>query len=212
MKTIKTFAFAVLALAMSFATTSCNKDDAGTASVSTTKIETSSQTPQKETAKANPTLAFSYYISQDVMDLYDLSLTYTDANGEQKTEEVKAENGKKYNVTDGSNKTALYVFDKSITFTKKPISNVKYKLNIQQKATPLVQKDSYNLCLYMYEKASSESIVQTLAESAIVWNVADGYSYTSSYNIFLKAKSGSYTLTSDGNLVDPSTRGHRLFY
>ena len=217
MKTIKTFAFAVLALAMSFATTSCSKDDAGTASVSTTKIETPSRTPsqqsqketQKETQQTNNTMAFSYIFSEDMLNLFDLTLTYTDANGEQKTETIKAEDGTKESVSEyiketGETITAnIYNFHKSVTFTNASISNATYKIDATLKATPLAQKDRYDLIFGLGKNLTSKS---TAMDGLIhAWGLKNLDTYSVAVSKFFAIHSGSFQLDS------ASTRG-RLFY
>ena len=217
MKTIKTFAFAVLALAMSFATTSCSKDDAGTASVSTTKIETTSQTPsqqsqketQKETQQTNNTMAFSYIFSEDMLNLFDLTLTYTDANGEQKTETIKAEDGTKESVSEyiketGETVTAnIYNFHKSVTFTNASISNATYKIDATLKANPLAQKDRYDLIFGLGKNLTSKS---TAMDGLIhAWGLKNLDTYSVAVSKFFAIHSGSFQLNA------ASTRG-RIFY
>ena len=217
MKTIKTFAFAVLALAMTFATTSCSKDDAGTANVSTTKIETSSQSQsqqsqketQKETAKANNTLSFSYVLSEDMFNLFDMTITYTDANGEQKTETIKQEDGKLGTDSMGTMTTNVYTFTKQITYTKMPLSNISYKIGIQNKTTPLAQKDRYS---FVGKLAETSNIASAKACACRIFGVKyNSDKWGATLQAAFDMNSATYNLSTDGQLIKVSTRG-RIFY
>ena len=208
MKTIKTFAFAVLALAMSFATTSCSKDDAGTASVSTTKIETPSQSQsQQESTKSQPMMKISYDLSEDMFNLYDMTLTYTDGTGELKTETIKQEDGtKKEEVkAGGTYSTNVYYYNKLITFTKMPISSVQYKISLKLKDTPLAKKESYTMIYNINEENTTSA--KMYIRSSGVWNVKDIQELDEDIQDYFKANAGNYTLGADGKFTAASTRG-----
>ena len=211
MKTIKTFAFAVLALAMSFATTSCNKDDAGTASVSTTS-QSASQ------AKAGIDLKVT--LSEDMFSLYDMKLVYTDGNGVEQSETITKPSSQAETI-DISNKkdtasyyVPSYTINKKVAYTKMPISTVAWRIEYTAKATPTVTKDAYDLYCRFVPKQYSSAESYSGALAFLGANSAKKQTADQAKDFVEKANftcSKTFSLSSDGKFSMVSTRG-RLFY
>ena len=211
MKTIKTFAFAVLALAMSFATTSCNKDDAGTASVSTTS-QSASQ------AKAGIDLKVT--LSEDMFSLYDMKLVYTDGNGVEQSETITKPSGQAETI-DISNKkdtasyyVSSYTINKKVAYTKMPINTVTWRIEYTAKATPTVTKDAYDLYCRFIPTEQTGSVGHLTTGGLATGKSAKQQTAEQAKDFVEKANAScnrTFSLSSDGKLSMVSTRG-RIFY
>ena len=130
----KTLALAALAVVASMTVVSCGSDDPATPDTS------GGSSDKKETYV--PTVAICYAVDDSTMQDFDLTVTYTDENGETQKVVLDKTNTKKVAMLDST--AYQYEFSKTLQFTKLPQSNLTYKAEIARKV-PLSEKKEYNI-------------------------------------------------------------------
>lgn len=127
MKAFKYLNMAIVAVMMSIAVfSSCSSDNddmAGDKDKTSEKAKTSKDSYSK--------LKLKYYFGLDFFKSFDVTVSYTDVNGSQKTENISEANCEKQILPYDSD--GLYVFEQSVKYEKLPF-DVSYKLNVTPKA------------------------------------------------------------------------------
>ncbi len=127
MKAFKYLNMAIVAVMMSIAVfSSCSSDNddmAGDKDQTSEKAKTSKDSYSK--------LKLKYYFGLDFFKSFDVTVSYTDVNGSQKTENISEANCEKQILPYDSD--GLYVFEQSVKYEKLPF-DVSYKLNVTPKA------------------------------------------------------------------------------
>lgn len=126
MKAFKYLNMAIVAVMMSIAVfSSCSSDNddmAGDKDRTSEKAKTSKDSYSK--------LKLKYYFGLDFFKSFDVTVSYTDVNGSQKTENISEANCEKQILPYDSD--GLYVFEQSVKYEKLPF-DVSYKLNVTPK-------------------------------------------------------------------------------
>ncbi len=127
MKAFKYLNMAIVAVMMSIAVfSSCSSDNddmAGDKDQTSEKAKSSKDSYSK--------LKLKYYFGLDFFKSFDVTVSYTDVNGSQKTENISEANCEKQILPYDSD--GLYVFEQSVKYEKLPF-DVSYKLNVTPKA------------------------------------------------------------------------------
>ncbi len=127
MKAFKYLNMAIVAVMMNIAVfSSCSSDNddmAGDKDQTSEKAKSSKDSYSK--------LKLKYYFGLDFFKSFDVTVSYTDVNGSQKTENISEANCEKQILPYDSD--GLYVFEQSVKYEKLPF-DVSYKLNVTPKA------------------------------------------------------------------------------
>ncbi len=127
MKAFKYLNMAVVAVMMSIAVfSSCSSDNddlAGDKNKTSEKVETSKESYSR--------LRLKYYFGQDFFKSFDVTISYTDVNGSQKTENISEANCEKKVLPQDSD--GLYVYEQSVKYGTFPF-DINYKLDVTPKA------------------------------------------------------------------------------
>jgi len=120
MKTIKILSAALVAIATASLFQACSKDDDKDTNGDEKTINQQTDQEKKTTENGTSDVTYTYYVSQGVKDYYDLTLTYTDANGSEAQKKVTGSELKQYKFA-GDN--YLYTYEIPVKAMKLNASN-----------------------------------------------------------------------------------------
>jgi hypothetical protein len=143
---------ALVAIAASVSLASCNKSDDNNDKGSTSA------------------LGLVYGFSKDVYDNYDLTITYTNAEGKEVTESIKKDGAEQFDSIMSGNTYTVYELTKSIAYTKS-IANGKISFSATKKASSVIDSSNkYNLA-FSYGYGAVKATTAKIKKAALKYRL-----------------------------------------